>query len=262
MLTSGLLSAVAAGAVTVTGALKARSAPQSALISVRLKKLEAELAAAKAARAASLETRKSILLHGSDEALAKHDNEAEAAIDRLARKIADAEYMVPVLKEEMRIATEHERKAALEEHREVMRVDAQRRIDAFNKKLGGDIAKAMAMLAEVAREERDLFDLVGEVNRDLPAGAEPLDPPGRAVRYSPGSKGVRKSRQVTKSRVKNPNDLHRPGGADSYEKYQETEEFVVGEKPAFDPPPLWRTMEIPALRDGDPSYRVPYGQKV
>ena len=80
--------------------LKTKPAPNSAVIAVRLKKIEGELSVAKAERSAALEARKNVLLRGSDDDLAKHDADTAQAMDRLDRRIKDAEYLVPVLKEE------------------------------------------------------------------------------------------------------------------------------------------------------------------
>jgi hypothetical protein len=241
---------------------KTKPAPNSALISVRLKKINETLASDRRERDSLLTNRKDVLLRGSDQEVAEYDATVLSKIDELGRKIADAEYMIPVLKEELRIATDRERKAAIEEECRNGYDAAKSQLDAFNKKLGKDVAQAMALLVAIVQEEKRLHDLIAQVNGHLPEGATPLDRPGRSVRFSDAPPSGA-PRMVKHGRLKDPNNRVRMGGDEAYETFVGPERDSGIDAPrAFDPPPLFRTMEIPALRKGDPEYRIPFHLKM
>ncbi|MGD0024509.1 MAG: hypothetical protein ABSC37_07760 [Xanthobacteraceae bacterium] len=189
-------------------------------------------------------------------------------MDRCERKIKDAEYLIPVLRDELKKAAENERTAAIEEGRKSEYAACCALRDAHNKKLLDVGRPAAAALVALAHEDRKLFEIVAKINRNLPAGAEPLSPPGRDVRYSPAISapraaltrlGVKMKEVVSKSA-----STLRHGGPESYEQVEVIDEpvkgleaFSAGGEPAFDPAPLHLALEIPSLLKGDPQYHVP-----
>lgn len=241
-----------------------RSAPNSALIAVRFQKLKDDLDKDRRKRDAKLNSRKDVLLRGTDEEVAKYDAEIASEMEQLGRKIADAQYMLPVLKEELRIATEREKKAAIEEHQQSRWSEVEARLAAFDRRLMNEVLPASAMLVSVIREERELAELIREVNRDLPPGKEPFGRPGQALRYSPPPAAAPR-RMVTKSRLKESATRSTgPRVPSDFEAYRELEDvplFDGIQRRPFDPPPLFESMEIPALRQGDPEHRIPQNLK-
>jgi hypothetical protein len=235
--------------------LKTKPAPNSAIIGVRLKKIEGELSVAKAERAAALDARKNVLLRGSDDDLAKHDADTAQAMDRLDRRIKDAEYLVPVLREEFRIASETEKKAAIEEEKKSGYEEEKSQLAAYNKR-APEIERMIASLVAVLGEERALRERIGNVNRNLPAGAEPLEMPLKAARYTPAPPPPR-LRKVLKSRLKEPRGNRASlGGDGAYESYWADEEPpLFGGERADDPDPLFRTVTLPPFRKGGPFWR-------
>jgi hypothetical protein len=236
--------------------LKAKPAPNSAIIAVRLKKIEGELASAKAERASILEARKDLLLRGSDDDLTKFDAEMAQTKDRLDRTIKDAEYLVPTLKEEHRIASETEKTAAIEEEKKSAYAEGKAAADAFKKRMA-EIERTYNATIAIVKEERNLNELIGKVNRNLPVGAEPLQLPTRAARYSPAP-ALPRLGKVLKSRRKRPirDGEQTLGGPDAYETFETDDEHPpFGGEPAFDPDPLFRAVTLPPFRKGGPSFR-------
>jgi hypothetical protein len=253
----------------------------SAAIAQLMKKLGAELEAARRDKEKTQTTRNDILLRGDDDELSKYDSKTRSTLDDLERTIRDREFQIPNLKERHRIATEKENKAAIEDARTKAYADAGARLDLYNKKISGEVpvfaasstgktvADVTACLVALVREERDLYELCGRINRDLPTGAQPLGMPGAEARFSPAVSGVRAGVKAIATRLKKSiaesSSRHRPGGSDSYETFltepapapKGLEAFVGDGEPAFNPPPLFRTMEIPPLFKGSPSYRIP-----
>ena len=248
----------------------------------QLKQFDSELDSLKRAREKVQAERKKILLNGSDEQLASYDAKNRAALDDLDRKIRDREFQIANLRERSRIAVEREKSATVENLRIKKYADACARLDVFNRKISGDapffppalaakatLADVTGALALFCQESADLSELVGHINRNLPAGAVPLEPPGKAARFSPAVSGIRSGVKVMTSRLKKAiaegNSRNRPGGNDSYEQIlaepppapKGLEAFVAGGEPAFDPPPLHVQMEIPRLFKDSPSYRIP-----
>jgi hypothetical protein len=114
----------------------------------------------------------------------------------------------------------------------------------------------LAAVVAVVNEQRDLSELVGKVNRNLPAGTEPLEIPLRTARYTPAPTPPRLG-NVLKSRLKYPggNRVAR-GGPEAYETYEdEAERPPFGGEQAFDPEPLFRTVVIPSFRKGSTFFR-------
>lgn len=245
------------------GLLLKRPQPKAAAIGARLEKLRNEVARAKAERAAGLERRKDFLLRGSDDELAKFDAETRLLFEQIDRRIRDGEYLLPILAEEFENAVQSEKNAADAALRKDEYASCQARVEAFDRKLLAEGLPAFAVIIALVGEERELSEIVGNTNCNLPAGAKPLEPPGRSVRFSPPIPGRRETRKVKRTRIKESQRKikHSAGGPDRYEICEAEEEFIVGAEPAFDPAPLYRTVEIPALRKGDPAYRIPWNWK-
>jgi hypothetical protein len=235
--------------------LKTKPAPDSAVIAVRCKKYEDELRAANVEKADLLDAGKNVRLHGSDEDIAKHDAETASALVRLDGIVKNAEYWISVLTEERRIKLEAEKKTAIEEEKKSGYEEEKTQLAAFNKR-APEIARMMASLVAALGEERALRERIGKVNRNLPAGAEPLEMPLKAARYTPAPPPPRLGK-VLKSRLKEPRGNRASlGGDGAYESYWADEEPpLFGGERADDPDPLFRTVTLPPFRKGGPFWR-------
>jgi hypothetical protein len=135
------------------------------------------------------------------------------------------------------------------------------RVNALDAK-APEIRAAMALLAWAVREEQWAYEQIGIMRRDYSPGVDLPDLPFRTLRFSAASPLVAVG-TIMKSFAKDLKNTLRIGGPDAYEMRE-----VPVELPPFDPerdydpPPLFRTTEIPRFCRDDPFYSIPYGQKV
>jgi hypothetical protein len=202
----------------------------------------------------SLDDQKTALLNAgaSDDEIDAFETNARFANRGLER----AQALLAKLRDELLVAQAAAKDAADAAARDRVRA----RVDALNAK-APEIRAAMALLAWAAPEERWCYEQLGVMRRDAAPGVDLPDLPFRALRFSATSPLVAVG-TVIKTRAKDLRNMLRFGGPDAYESYEAPAELPpFNPEVDFDPPPLFRTMEIPRFRRDDPFYRIPLDQK-
>ena len=213
----------------------------------------AESDAAEAAMDALIAKREALLIDGTDAEINALDNQIGSERLRMER----AEKRIKKLKEDLQAVQQEEAAAALAAEGAAIEAEV-----AELERVFPELRRAMAFVASTAHKERNLRELIGK-HRAKPV-AKQIEPPFRALRYSPAVTPLAALGNVIKTRAKDLRSaIIRVGGPDAYEMYEAPAELPpFSPERDFDQEPLFRTTEIPRLCRDDIFYSVPFDQKV